>query len=95
MEAVLESDCDFGSGSKSGCLFSGGLGEELQPSTALEGQEEFYAGLPSGHLKQGFAGDSGKQRLHPPGPEGAGRRPPRALGVCGFFPSRMSALLGE
>lgn len=91
MEAVLESDCDFGSGSKSDCLFSGGLGKELQPSTLLEAQEAFCAGLPSEHLKQGFAGDSGKQRLHPPGQEGAGRRPPRVLGVCGLFPSRMSA----
>lgn len=78
MAAELYSDCGFGSGSKSGCLFSAGLGKKPWPSTLLAARAAFCAGLPSGRLKRWFAGGSGKQRLHPPGPGDAGRRPPRA-----------------
>lgn len=72
-----ELDCDCGLGSKSGCLFSAGLGKKPWPSTLLAARAAFCAGLPSGRLRRWFAGGSGKRRLHPPGPGGAGRRPPR------------------
>lgn len=78
MAAELDSDCGFGPGSKCGCLFSAGLGKKPWPSTLLAAQAVFCAGLPSRRLRRGFAGGSGKQRLHPPGPGDAGRRPPMA-----------------
>lgn len=90
----LDSDSGFGSGSKSGCLFSVGLRKTPWPSTLLAARAAFCAGLPSGHLWRGFAGGSGKQRLHPPGPGDAERRPPRAEGVCGLSLARVSVLLG-
>lgn len=95
MAGELDSDCGFDSGSKSGCLFSAGLGTTPWPSTLLAALAVFCAGLPSGCLRQGFGGGSGKQRLHPPDPEDAGKRPPRVKGVCGPSPARMPALLGE
>lgn len=78
MAAELDSDCGFGSGSMSGCLFSAGLGKKPWPSTPPVARAAFCAGLPSGCLRRGFAGGSGKRRLHPPGPGDAGRRLPRA-----------------
>lgn len=78
MAAARDCDCGFGSGSKSGCLFSAGLRKTPWPSTRLAAQAAFCVGLPSGHLRRGFAGGSGKQRLHPPGRGDAGMRPPRA-----------------
>lgn len=97
MAAELDSDCSFGSGSgsKCGCLFSAVLGKKPWPSTLLAARAAFCAGLPSEHLRRGFAGGSRKQRLHPPGPGDAGRRPPRVKWVCGPSPARMSALVGE
>lgn len=95
MAAELGYDCDFGSGSKCGCLFFAGLGKRLWPSTLPVARAVFCAGLPDGCLRQGFAGGPGKQMLHPPGPGDAERRPPRVLGVCGPSPARMSALPGE
>lgn len=77
MATELDSGCAFGSGSKSGCLFSAALGKTPWPSTALEARAAFCAVQPNGCLRQGFAGGSGKQRLHPPCPRDAGRRPPR------------------
>lgn len=78
MAAELDSDCGFGSGSKCSWLVSAGLGKKPWPSTPLAAQAVFYAGLPSRCLRRGFAGGPGKQRLHPPGPGDAGRRPPTA-----------------
>lgn len=60
MAGELGSDCGSGSGSKSGCLFSTVLGKTPWPSTQLAAQAAFYAGLPSGCLRRGFGGDSGK-----------------------------------
>lgn len=77
MAVVLDSDCDCSSGSKSGCLFSAGLGRTPWPSTLLVVRGVLCAGLPSGRLRRGFAGGSGKQRLHPPGPGDAWRQLPR------------------
>lgn len=74
----LDSDCGFGFGSKSDCLFSAGLGKTPWPSSLLAVRAALCAGLPSGHLRRGFAGGSGKQRLHPHGLGGAWRQPPRA-----------------
>lgn len=92
--AGLDCDCGSGSGSKCDCLFSVQPGEKPSPSTPLEAQAGFCAELPSGHWRPGSAGGSGKQRLHPPGPEGAVRQPPRASGVYGSSPAMMSAILG-
>lgn len=78
MAAELDSYCGFGSGSRSGCLFSAGLRKTPWPSTQLAALEAVSAELPSGRLRRGFAGGSGKRMLHPPGPGDAGRRPPRA-----------------
>lgn len=75
-EAKLDSDSGFGSGSESGCLFSVLLGKKPWLSTLLAAQATFCAGLPSEHLKRGFAGGSGKRKLHLPGPGDAGRQPP-------------------
>lgn len=76
--AELCSDCRFGSASKSGCLSSAGRRRTPWLSTLPAAQATFCAGLPCGRLSPGFAGGSGKQRLHPPGPGDGGRRPPRA-----------------
>lgn len=62
--------------SKSGCLFLAGPGKTPSPSTPAAARAAFCAGLPSAHLKRGFAGDFGKQKLHPPGPGDAGKQPP-------------------
>ncbi len=78
MAAEPDSDCDFGFGSKCGCLFSAGLGEKPSPSNLLAARAAFCVGLPSGRSKRRFAQGSGKQRPHPPGPWDVGRRPPRA-----------------
>lgn len=79
MRAVeLGSDCGFGSCSTCSCLVSAGLGKTPWPSTPLVARAVFYAGLLSGHLRRGLAGGPGKQRLRPPGPGDAGRRPPTA-----------------
>lgn len=78
MAAELDSDCGFGSGSRSGCLFSVELRKTPWPSTPPVAQAAFCAGLPGGHSWRGFAAGLGKRRLHPPGPGDAGRRPPRA-----------------
>lgn len=60
MAAEPDSDCGFGSGSKYGCLFSAGLGEKPSSSNLLPALAAFCAGLPSGRLRRGFAGGSGK-----------------------------------
>lgn len=60
MAAELDFGCSFGSGSKCGCLFSAGLGKKPLPSTLLVAWAAFCAQLPSGHLRQGCAGGSGK-----------------------------------
>lgn len=97
MGAKLDSGSGFGSGSgsKSGCLSSAVLGKKPWLSTLLAAQARFCAGLPSTHSRQGFAGGSGKQKLHLPGPWDAGRQPPMVWGAFGFFPPRMSALPRE
>lgn len=73
--SALDSDCGFGS--RSGCPFSAGLGEQPRPSTLLACRAAFYAAQPSARLKRGIAGGPGKQRHLPPGPGGGGRPPPR------------------
>lgn len=75
MEEGLDSDSGFGS--KSGCLFSAGLGKKPWLSTPLAARAAFSAALPSEHLKQGIAGGSEKQRPLLPSPGDAGRQPPR------------------
>lgn len=67
-------DRDYGLDSNR--LFSGGLGKKPWPSTPLEAQAVFCAGLPSGRLRRGFAGGPGKKTLHPPGPWDVERPPP-------------------
>lgn len=87
-------DCSFGSGSKSDCLFSAGACKKPWPSILPVARAKSCAGLPGGCSKPGFAGDSGCQgRLHPPGPRGAGRLPPRVKGACGPSPANVSASL--
>lgn len=95
MATELDSGCGFGSGSKSGCLFSVALGKTLLPSTVPAARAAFCAVLPNGCLRQGFAGGSGKQRLHPPCPMDAGKQPARVREVCGPSLARMSVFLGE
>lgn len=94
-EWELGSDCGSGLDSKSGCRFSAGPGKKPWTSTLLEAWEAFCAELPSGHLKGGLAGGSGKRKLHLQGPGDAERQPPKASGVSGLFLARTSALPGE
>lgn len=95
MAMELDSGCGFGSGSGSGCLSSAALGKTPWPSTVPAAQAAFCAVLPSGCLRQGFAGGSGEQRLHPPGPRDAGKQPPRVWEACDPSLARMSAFLVE
>lgn len=77
MAGGSDSGCDSGPGSRSGCQFSVGVGRRPWPSTQLVAPGAFCDVLPSGRLTQLTAGCPGGQRLHPLGPAGGARLPPR------------------